>query len=188
MLRQWFVPLGVSLLSVVAGVLVYNVVIHQPEYQSAPPPVPASSTQATQNILLGDIRLTDLEGRAHSLDQWQEPVLIVNFWAPWCAPCRREIPALINAQESAPTQLHIIGVAFDSLANVQDFIAKQPVNYPILLAGEHTATLNRFFGNSSGGLPFTAFLNPQRDIIHRHTGEIDSSQIERWTASAGEPN
>ena len=180
MLRQWLVPVGVSLLAAVAGVLLYRYALHQPQYVSAPPAETISYQPPAQDLQLTDLRLPDLDGRLQALDQWPEPVLIVNFWAPWCAPCRREIPALVAAQDEYAQQLRVIGLSFDAEQKVREFVASQNINYPILLANEHSATLNRYFGNSHGGLPFTAVLNARREIVQQHAGEVKPEQISDW--------
>ena len=175
-MRQWSIPVAVSLLSVVAGIFLYRYTLHQPQFRSAPAP-DVAELPVESNLSFEQISLPDLDGNPQPLSQWQEPVLIVNFWAPWCAPCRREIPALIDAQQAYPDQVKIVGLSFDSADNVREFANLHSINYPLLITGLQSTQLNRYFGNSSGGLPFTVFLNARREIVYQHTGEIHADQI-----------
>ncbi|MFO7593898.1 MAG: TlpA disulfide reductase family protein, partial [Pseudomonadota bacterium] len=77
--------------------------------------------------------LPDLEGEERSLDQWKGQVVMVNFWAPWCPPCREEVPAFIALQEKYADQgFTIVGITLDTRANAQTFADTMGINYPIL--------------------------------------------------------
>ena len=175
MKSQYLLPIAVAGLSLLAGLLVFRFTLYEPEILSASP------GQKPTTIELGfeDIVLDDLDGRPQALSQWQAPVLVINFWATWCAPCRREIPALIALQHQYSGQLQLIGLAFDSPQNLQAFIGEFDFNYPLLLVQTESAQLNRYFGNSHSGLPFTVVLNADRDIVYRHAGEISKQQLEQ---------
>ncbi len=126
---------------------------------------------------LATIPLTDLDGGHHLLGDWQEPVLIINFWAPWCVPCRREIPALVEIQQEFKGKAQILGLALDSVENIRAFEADQVMNYPSFLVGAKIPMYSAAFGNTSGGLPFTAFLDKQRKLHYGHNGEMTTEQL-----------
>ena len=172
--------IAVSLLSAVAGILLYRYFIYQPQFASANEMSTQTQKAQTQPILkFSDISLPDIHQQPQTLTQWnQKPLLVINFWAPWCAPCRREIPALIEVQKNYAKQIQLVGLSFDSVENVRNFTTQFDFNYPLLLVEQQAQQLNQYFGNNSGGLPFTVILNAQREIIYRHSGELDSSQIE----------
>ncbi len=126
---------------------------------------------------LATIPLTDLDGGQHLLGDWQQPVLIVNFWAPWCVPCRREVPALVEIQQQFEGQAQILGLALDSVENIRAFAAEQEMNYPSFLVGAQIPMYSAAFDNKSGSLPFTAFLDNQRKLRYVHNGEITTEQL-----------
>lgn len=133
--------------------------------------------KASTKISLEAIPLTDLDGNQKLLGNWHQPVLVVNFWAPWCAPCRQEIPALIALQTEFPDQLQVIGLALDSEHNVRHFASEYAMNYPSFLAGHRISMYNAAFTNNSGSLPFTAIIDQQRKIHYKHTGEVTLKQL-----------
>ncbi len=174
MKRDLMLPLAVALVSMAAGFLLFRFTMQQPEFVSASP---TSSAPLTVDITFGDIKLNDLQGQPQALTQWQAPVMVLNFWATWCAPCRREIPELIALQQEYPEQLQILGLAFDSVQNLQQFDGEFDFNYPTLVVGAETSQLNAYFGNDKSAVPFTVVLNQQRDIVYRHTGEITRQEL-----------
>lgn len=128
-------------------------------------------------LVLAEIPFTDPQGVKRVLGDWQKPVLIVNFWAPWCAPCRREIPALVEIQKEYDQQVQVIGLALDSTENVQAFTDEYAMNYPSFIAGSQIPMYNAAFNNKSGSLPFTAFIDQDRKLRSFHSGEITSQQL-----------
>ena len=137
----------------------------------------STSEKPSTEISLEAIPLTDLDGNQKLLGNWNQPVLVVNFWAPWCAPCRKEIPALIALQTEFAEQVQVIGLALDGEDNVRNFESEYGMNYPSFLAGNHIPMYNAVFTNKSGSLPFTAIIDQQRKIHYTHTGEVSLEQL-----------
>ncbi len=180
MKRELFIIIGLSLMSALAGIMLYRYFFFQPTFVSASQSATEanSSNQTVSALTFDSIVLPDVNQHPQALSQWNhKPLLLVNFWAPWCAPCRREIPALIELQQEYNDQLQLVGLSFDSLDNVRDFSSQYHFNYPLLLVDQQAQSLNRYFGNNSGGLPFSVILNAEREIIYSHSGEIDKSQL-----------
>jgi len=178
--RQPALVLVASLLSALAGIALYLYLTAPPEFVSASPGKAAASTaQNTQQLRFDDIVLKDLAYRPRHLNEWKKPILIINFWAPWCAPCRREIPALIALQKANDANTQLIGLSFDAVENVANFQQKFGINYPLLLVQSESTPVNQFFGNKSRALPFTAILNARREIVFRHSGEVTQQLLQQ---------
>src|ERR1041385_8514187 len=87
---------------------------------------------------LVDFALPDLGGKTRWMSEWQGKVIVLNFWATWCAPCREEIPLLIKAQNQYKARgVQIIGIAIDTPAAVAEFAKRMNINYPLLIANEN---------------------------------------------------
>ena len=175
--RQIILVIALSLISALGGAVLYTSLYSKPQIVSAERN-PAMQTDNTRPVSFNDLVLNDLDGLAHRLSEWQKPILLVNFWAPWCAPCRREIPDLIELQKIHADDLQIIGLSFDSRKNVAEFQQQHEIPYPLLLVNSEATLVNHFFGNNSGALPFSVILNQQREIIYQHHGEISKAELE----------
>jgi thiol-disulfide isomerase/thioredoxin len=112
--------------------------------------------------------LRDVGGAPHTLDQWRGKVLVVNFWATWCAPCREEIPLFVKLQrEYGERGLQFVGIAIDEPGKVQPFAQEFGINYPVMVGGLDTAEWSRRLGNGAGALPYTLIIG--RDGVVRAT-------------------
>lgn len=121
----------------------------------------------------------DLDGRPVSLAALRGKVVIVNFWATWCPPCREEIPDLIALQKKYTDSLQIIGVAQDSgsLEDVRRFAAEHGMNYPTVLSTPEIETL--FPGVSA--LPTTFVLDREGRLAQKHVGMLNAARTELET-------
>jgi thiol-disulfide isomerase/thioredoxin len=161
---------AIALVSMLIGALSFNLL--QNDSPTANPP------SAEAPIELHSIPLFDLAGQQTTIGDWKGDILIVNFWAPWCAPCRREVPGLIKTQlEYTQQGVSVLGIAFDSEPQVSRFAADYQINYPLFLVGNRAAMYNTAFGNSSGSLPFTALLDRNQRILFQHNGELSAEQL-----------
>ena len=149
---------------------------------SAAPPAVASQHQAPAEQPAGterriDFTLPDVEGRTRSLHEWDGKVIVLNFWATWCPPCVREIPALQTLYETYRERgLVVVGVAIDTTQPVIDFIDPQGVEYPILIADRDGPALTQRYGNRLTVLPYTVVIDRQGRIVYRHRSEITFDQ------------
>lgn len=130
------------------------------------------------------LQLARPEGGQLALASLQGKPLIVNFWATWCPPCVRELP-MINAfaqaqQERAVHGVQVLGIAVDQAANVNKWLARQPLVFPVALASSGGVSLTRSLGNDNGGLPFTLLLDARGDVQQRKIGEISRQELEQW--------
>lgn len=162
------------------------------------PGKPATDTPASTAIAVGDITkdvgdrvtvellkdptalepftLTDLDGRALTSDDWKGKVVLVNFWATWCGPCRAEIPDLVALQTKYRDRLLVIGISEDEgpTDKVRAFAAEHKVNYPIVMTTPEIE--ERFPGVAA--LPTTFFLDTEGRIAQRHIGILHARETE----------
>ena len=161
----------VSLISMIAGITLFQysgIGLNKPDIKSAQPGQAGTEVPTSLN----NVFLTDLQGVSHTLNNWKQPVLVINFWAPWCVPCRREVPDLIALQREFGDRIQIFGLALDSAENIKSFADEHQMNYPSYLAMQDIAMYNTVFENKSGTLPFTAIIDQNRQIDFTHNGII----------------
>lgn len=125
-----------------------------------------------------DLRLPDMQGQMRSLSEWRGKVVVVNFWATWCPPCREEIPVFIELQKRHAGRLQIVGVAVDDLAPVQAFYKATGMNYPVLMDVRGAFDISADFGNISGSLPYSVVMDVQGNIVARKLGALTLSELE----------
>lgn len=123
-------------------------------------------------------QLADLQGQPQPLNQWRGKVLVVNFWATWCAPCREEIPVFVGLQDKYRAQgLQFIGIAIDQREPVQAFAKEFGINYPVLLGGIESVEMSRRAGNRVGALPFTLIIDRNGRIVGSELGGIKEAKL-----------
>jgi len=139
------------------------------------PQAPAAPAVAA----LWQLGFPDIRGREQPLSQWRGQVVVLNFWASWCAPCREEMPDFVALRtQYRPQGVEFVGIAIDNSANVAQFLQRQPVNYPILIGEGAANSLARQLGNPSGALPFTIVLDRDGNIVLSHLGRLPRAKLE----------
>jgi thiol-disulfide isomerase/thioredoxin len=122
---------------------------------------------------------SDTDGRLQPLSQWRGKVLVVNFWATWCAPCREEIPGFVRLQEKYRDRgLQFVGIAIDQRDKVQAFAREFGMNYPVLLGGIDSVEMSRQAGNRAGALPYTVLIDRGGRIVGMELGGVKESKLD----------
>jgi thiol-disulfide isomerase/thioredoxin len=125
---------------------------------------------------LPDITLADLDGKPTKLASFAGRPLMVNFWATWCAPCRREIPLLNKIRmERKGQNAEIVGIAVDFREDVLAFVKKVPLNYPLLIGEEDGLAAAEAFGMGMG-FPFSVFADSKNRILTIKIGELHEDE------------
>ncbi|MCM8596784.1 TlpA disulfide reductase family protein [Accumulibacter sp.] len=139
--------------------------------QSLPPEQGQAATDAIMALVL-----PDLDGRRQSIAQWRGKVLVVNYWASWCAPCLEEMPAFSRLQQRyAARGVQFVGIGIDEPERLQAFARKTPVGYPLLVgeaAGTQTAALQ------VRGLPYTVVIDHHGRFAMSRLGRLDEQTLE----------
>ena len=110
--------------------------------------------------------------------------LLLNFWATWCPPCVEELP-MIDAfsREHATKGLQVLALAIDQPSSVRRFLDRQPLSFPVGLAGLDGTALARSLGNTQGGLPFTVFFAADGSIYRKKLGQLSPQDLKDWAQS-----
>ncbi len=132
---------------------------------------------AAQKLMLASFM--DLNGKAQTLSRWRGKVLVVNFWATWCPPCREEIPALKKIQRKhVHNGVEIVGIAMDNVAKVRDYAVEMSIDYSLLISGVETLATSRDLGNRAGVLPFTVVLDRAGKVAYTHAGALTEASLD----------
>jgi thiol-disulfide isomerase/thioredoxin len=131
---------------------------------------PLDPAQIAPSALLA-ATFADANGAPASLARFQGKVLVLNFWATWCAPCREEMPAFTRLQAKWTGRgVQFVGLSAEEHAKVSAFGHDLGINYPLWVGGDEVGALARRLGNRLGVLPFTVLLDPQGRVLDRKVG------------------
>jgi len=178
--QRSFLIFATAFIAMMAGVLFYAARV--PVQQAAPAAEePAESTETAPEFaaIYPSFTLPDVDGTPHEFSEWEGKHRLMNFWATWCAPCRREIPLLKAFQEEHGDEgFLVIGIAVDYPKEVATYAEKTNFNYPILVGQEEAMAAAETSGVEFIGLPFTMIVAADGELINTHVGEIKDSHLE----------
>jgi thiol-disulfide isomerase/thioredoxin len=187
-------PVGRAILGVVlvagagpAGFLIYHVVFNghplptrsnsAPATLSAPASAPTTSTRGATPLTLPDAALPDSSGAVHRLSEYRGHPLVLNFWATWCEPCRREIPLLQALHQKKGDRVQIVGVAVDFQKDVLPYARAKGITYPLLMGEKGGLAAVTAFGMDTA-FPFTIFADSRGDIVAVKVGELHADEAQ----------
>lgn len=129
-------------------------------------------------VKVGDFSVTDITGKTITAESLRGKVVLVNFWATWCPPCRAEIPDLIALQNKYRDRLVVLGISEDEgpVDDVKAFVAAQKMNYPVAMT---TPELSKVFKGVTA-LPTTFVIDPEGLVQQKHIGILQPRTTELW--------
>lgn len=135
------------------------------------------STLSTQALFAS--QLTNEKGLSQNLSQYKGKIIVLNFWATWCPPCREEMPELSALHtEYKNKNVLVLGVAVDELDLVKKFSQESPVSYPLFAAENEGMDLGSGLGNDKGILPYTVIINADGSVVDTYFGRINKTILE----------
>lgn len=148
-----------------------------------PASVPSSPEKAMIEIAPGALlaaSFIDASGQSQTLARFPARILVVNFWATWCAPCREEMPAFSRLQARwADRGVQFVGLANESADKVQPFGKSLQINYPLWTGGEEVSELSRRLGNKRRVLPYTAIIDSSGRVLETKVGPYTEGELEQ---------
>lgn len=173
-LRQLLIYLGLAALAITTGFMLRAQLMGGSQSALSS----EASQQGAKAILAAN--LPDIQGENQAISQWRGNVIVVNFWATWCTPCREEIPEFIAAQEKYRDQgLVFVGIAIDQADKVKAYSEEFGINYPVLIGSLHAWSLAEAAGNRQSALPYTVIINRSGEIVETYLGRVHLKKLEK---------
>jgi peroxiredoxin len=145
---------------------------------AAPGPTPEAATAPKIPEQLPEITLPGVDGVPRNLRDWQGRPLVINFWATWCEPCRREIPLLRALRHERSAQhLEVVGIAVDLLDAVRKYIPSHGIDYPVLVGEQGGLAAVSAFGMDTV-LPFSVFVDRRGRVVTLKVGELHRDEAD----------
>lgn len=123
--------------------------------------------------------MIDPNAKAQNLSKYKGKIIVLNFWATWCPPCREEMPELSQLHQRYQSKnVVVLGVAIDELHLVKEYLQTSPVTYPILITENAGMDLSDQLGNNQGVLPYTLIINADGKVVETYFGRVSQSLLE----------
>ena len=181
-MKRSFLAFVVVIIALVAGILVY---VFQRPVEIAEP-VAEIQVAAPEIVEYPTFVMNDIDGNPRDFSEWDGRHRLLNFWATWCAPCRREIPLLKEFQaEQGDDGILIMGIAVDFPEEVAAYAEAAEFNYPILVGQEDGMALAESSGIQFIAMPFTMIVSRKGQLLGAYLGELHRSHLDTISGLLG---
>ena len=179
--RRIILLLSIAVLAGISGALTFRAYVDATAgNRMVMPPAPAQATTEVVGLPRPDYTLGSSEGAWVSARDFDGRVVLVNFWATWCQPCRAEMPLLSRLYDTyAPRGFAVVGIALDDVQQARDFAAELNIRYPVLVGSTDVMAVVRQYGNVSGVLPYSALIDRDGVVRWTHLGELKEAELTR---------
>ncbi|WP_042798303.1 TlpA disulfide reductase family protein [Thioalkalivibrio sp. ALMg11] len=128
-----------------------------------------------------DFALPDLAGEERQLSEWDGDLIVLNFWATWCPPCKKEMPLFQDTYDANREDgFTIVAVAVDEQTATQHFVDDFGIGFPVLIGQDDAVAIGRKYGNRIGALPYTVLIARDGTILDTHRGEVEPADLDGW--------
>jgi thiol-disulfide isomerase/thioredoxin len=142
----------------------------------------AAPAEISDGSLVGSLRpdftLSSNTGEMVTPAIFSGKTVLLNFWATWCAPCRHEMPMLMDLQRQyAPKGLQVVGIALDDEQSVRNFVSTYGISYPILVGDADVFEVSAAYGNTEGVLPYSVLVDKDGIVRWQYAGKVRENDI-----------
>lgn len=175
MFKQLKMPLFYLALIMTFGFAIFYFFLNPQTQIISKSPAPTSSTQA-----LFTASFSDENGKPQPLNQYEGKVVVLNFWASWCEPCREEMPELSELHTTyKDNNVVVLGMAIEDVAGINDFLKETKVSYPLFAADVQGMDIAASLGNDKGVLPYTVIIKADVTVAKTYFGRITKPLLEQ---------
>ena len=132
-----------------------------------------------QTIVISEFSLENINGEMISIEEFKGKKTLINFWATWCRPCRKEMPMLNGVYLSEnPSEFSVVGIAIDKPEKVVQFVAELGIDFPIMIGQSNAYDIMKELGNEALTLPYTILINDTGEVIWSKNTELKHSDMD----------
>ena len=132
-----------------------------------------------ETIVMSDFSLVNTKGEAVSIDEFRGEKTLINFWATWCRPCRKEMPMLNGVFLSQdPSDFSVVGIAIDKPEKVKQFVAELGIDFPIMVGQSEAYDVMKALGNEALTLPYTILIDEEGEVVWSKNTELKHSDMD----------
>tara|TARA_B100001996_G_scaffold290583_1_gene230788 strand:- start:388 stop:882 length:495 start_codon:yes stop_codon:yes gene_type:complete len=132
-----------------------------------------------ETIVMSNFSLENMKGEAVSIDEFRGKKTLINFWATWCRPCRKEMPMLNGIFLSQdPSDFSVVGIAIDKPEKVTQFVAELGIDFPIMVGQSEAYDVMKDLGNEALTLPYTILIDEEGEVVWSKNTELKHSDMD----------
>ena len=132
-----------------------------------------------ETIVMSDFSLVNMKGESVSIDEFRGEKTLINFWATWCRPCRKEMPMLNGVFLSQdPSKFSVVGIAIDKPEKVVQFVAELGIDFPIMVGQSEAYDVMKGLGNEALTLPYTILIDEEGEVVWSKNTELNHSDMD----------